>query len=89
MKSSKCVIISALFLGLASVSIAGPGPDYFQRRANKTTATPPTASATVDSKKASNTERSGCGSCRDVISYKPGPSGKTTTRIVKHECSGC
>lgn len=83
MKTSNLAITTALFLGLASVSFAGPSADNFRRRANKTTATPPVATATVENKNTAKAEKDHCGSCRDVITYKPSPSGKTTTRIVK------
>lgn len=85
MKTSQRVIATALFLGLVSASFAGPGAEYFQRRTKKMETTPSAASAPADKKESARSENSAC--CRDSVSYKPGPSGKTSTKVVKHECS--
>lgn len=91
MKTSKLAITAALFLGFASASFAGPGAGYFQRRAKSPVTTPPAATVSADTsdKTASAAKTATCGTCRDVITYQPSPNGRTKTRVVKHECSGC
>ena len=91
MKMSKLVITAALFIGLASVSFAGPGAGYFQRRAKSPAATPPAAAVSADptAKTTPAAKHPTCGKCRDVTIYQPSPNGRTTTRVVKHECCGC
>lgn len=91
MKMSKLVITAALFIGLASVSFAGPGAGYFQRRAKSPAATLPTSTLSTDAtdKAKPAAKSASCGKCRDVTIYQPSPNGRTTTRVVKHECCGC
>lgn len=85
MKTSQRVIAAAMFLGLVSASFAGPGAEYFQRRAKKVEQTSQSSTAPADKKASATSESPAC--CRDTVSYKSGPSGKTSTRVVKHECS--
>ena len=87
MRTSQHIIAAALFIGLASASFAGPGAEYFQRRAKKADKPLPVATASSEEAKSPSARSKLPACCRDVVSYKRGPSGKTSTRVVTHECS--
>ena len=90
MKSNQLLLATALFTGLATLSVAGPGPQYWNRPKSDTSVAKPEVIKTEADKAMA------CGSCKTtaIEEYKSAnPNGRPPFRWVqtgsRHDCNQC